>query len=262
MSSQSSRSASSMTTSTLGQLLMQNFATLPDLCSSSEKPNSNNFLADPLAQSVAMYLNKQNGYKIGGVRGSLNPISEQHVERLITDDDHQIAGEIRDYYSKKIMMWNLLGHPLTNFRQDLSTFIHLNDFSEVSDRMIPLIYKLPEFYFQDIKLEDVLLKCIKFNGVVSERTGVKKLTYLDSITKKSKLKVLPTTEYWFHDENKYPVLIRLQQNPLSQFWEKIIQDHYEENKPLTMHAKNYGTCKYRGEINVIVPESYHLQLKL
>jgi hypothetical protein len=256
MSSQSSRS-----TSTLGQLLKQALV-LPDLCSSSEKPNSNNFVADPLAQSVAMYLNKQNGYKIGGVRGSLNPISKQHVERLITDDDYQIAGQIRDYYSKKIMMWNLLGHPLTNFRQDLSTFIHQNDFSEVTDRMLPLIYKLPEFYFQDIKLEDVLLKCIKFNGVVSERTGVKKLTYLDSITKKSKLKVLATVEYWFHDENKYPVLIRLQQNPLSQFWEKIIQDHYEENKPLTMSAKQYGTCKYRGEINVIVPDYYHLQLKL
>jgi hypothetical protein len=122
---------------------------------------------------------------------------------------------------------------------------------------------LPEFYFQDIKLEDVLYKCVKFNdGVIGQRQGVKKLNYLDSITKKSKLKVLSTTEYWFHDENKYPVLIRLQQNPLTQLWEKIIQDHYEGNKPLTMHAARYGTCKYRGEINVIVPESYHLQLKL
>jgi len=262
MSSQSSRS-----TSALDQLLktlkspdLYGLSSMPALL--LEKPDTNNFLADPLAQSVALYLNKQNGYKIGGLRGSLSPISELHVERLITDDDYEIAGQIRDYYSKKIMMWNLLGHPLTNFRQDLSAFIHLNDFSEVSDRMIPLIHKLPEFYFQDIKLEDVLYKCIKFNGVIGERAGVKKLTYLDSITKKSKLKVLATVEYWFHDENKYPVLIRLQQNPLSQFWEKIIQDHYEENKPLTMYASRYGTCKYRGEINVIVPESYHLQLKL
>lgn len=260
MSSQSSRS-----TSLLGQLLKQKLIspTSLDLCGLSAQPTANNFVADPLAQSVAMYLNKQNGYLIGGLRGSLSPISKQHVERLITDDDHQIAGEIRDYYSKKIMMWNLLGHPLTNFRQDLSAFIHLNDFSEVPDRMLPLIYKLPEFYFQDIKLENVLLKCVKFNGAaIGERNGVKKLTYLDSITKKSKRRVLATTEYWFHDENKYPVLIRLQQNPLSQFWEKIIQDHYEENKPLTMNAKTYGTLKYRGEINVIVPEYYHLQLKL
>lgn len=258
MSSQLSRSASSMTTSTLGQLLMQTLKS-PDLNELSEKPSVYNFLADPLAQSVAMYLNKQNGYKIGGVRGSLNPISKQHVERLITDD-YQIAGQIRDYYSKKIMMWNLLGHPLSNFRQDLNAFIHLNDFSAVEDKMIPLIYKLPEFYFQDIKLEDVLLKCVKFNdGVIGKRNGIKKLTYLDSITKKSKLKVLATTEYWFHDENKYPVLIRLQQNPLTQVWEKIIQDHHEENEPLTMHATRYGTCKYRGEINVIVPEAYHLE---
>jgi hypothetical protein len=257
MSSQSSRS-----TSILGQLLKQALDS-PDLCElRPAQPTVNNFLADPLAQSVAMYLNKQNGYKIGGFRGNLSPISEQYVERLITDDDYEIAGQIRDYYSKKIMMWKLLGHPLTNFRQDLSAFIHQNDFSEVTDRMLPLIYKLPEFYFQDIKLEDVLYKCIKFNGVIGERKGVKKLTYLDSITKKSKLKVLATTEYWFHDENKYPVLIRLQQNPLTQFWEKIIQDHYEENEPLTMYASRYGTCKYRGEINVIVPESYHLQLKL
>jgi hypothetical protein len=259
MSSQSSRSTA---TSLLGQLLKQKLI-LPDLCGLPDKPTANNFVADPLAQSVAMYLNKQNGYKIGGLRGSLGPIKEQAAEKLITDDDHQIAGQIRDYYSKKIMMWNLLGHPLTNFRQDLSAFIHLNDFSEVPDRMLPLIYKLPEFYFQDIKLEDVLWKCVKFNGAaIGERNGVKKLTYLDSITKKSKSKLLATTEYWFHDENKYPVLIRLQQNPLSQFWEKIIQDHYEGNKPLTMHAKSYGTCKYRGEINVIIPESYHLELKL
>jgi hypothetical protein len=183
MSSQSSRSTA---TSLLGQLLKQKLI-LPDLCGLPDKPTANNFVADPLAQSVAMYLNKQNGYKIGGLRGSLGPIKEQAAEKLITDDDHQIAGQIRDYYSKKIMMWNLLGHPLTNFRQDLSAFIHLNDFSEVPDRMLPLIYKLPEFYFQDIKLEDVLLKCVKFNGaVIGERTGVKKLTYLDSITKKSK----------------------------------------------------------------------------
>lgn len=235
-----------------GQLL------LDDLCPINKNDTSHNFLVDPLAQSVAMYQNRKNGNKSQILSEGLTPIRETTAEKLITDDDHEIAGQIRDYYSKKIMMWRLTEFSLSPYREDLSTFIHLNDFSEVSDRMIPLIYKLPEFYFEDIKIENVFYKCKKIDeDVIAQTKGIKELTYLTSTTKTTKLK-LKFTEYWFHDENKYPVLIKVQQNPLTQLWEKIIQDHSEENKPVIIDASTYSLMKFRGETNVIIPKAYHL----
>jgi len=153
-----------------------------------------------------------------------NRLTDKKLFHSITSEDRELAKIIRDHYSKKLMMLTLKGTQLTSFRKDLNIFIH-GDSNRATDELFPLIYRLPEFYEYDIKLEEIKLsledrpnktKLEKYHGKQISFT----LSPITSIKKHNKrMKVM---EYWFKEKSNTPVLIQLDpKNPLLHIWDDM-----------------------------------------
>ena len=151
-------------------------------------------------------------------------LTDRKLFESITSDDRELARLIRDYYSKKIMMLTLKGQSLTSFRKDLNTFIH-GDTNRATDELFPLIYKLPDFYEYDTKLEGIKTSLEdRITGVKLEKLHGKQssfdLTPVTSLKKHNKR--LHCIEYWFSMKGTTPVLIQLEpKNPLLHVWDDI-----------------------------------------
>lgn len=80
----------------------------------------------------------------------IGSLLEAELFRRVNDSDIELANTIRDYYSKKLMMWALTSdRQLTPFRKDLSHFI-TSDGKIFKEEMIPLAFRLPEMYEYDL----------------------------------------------------------------------------------------------------------------
>jgi len=142
----------------------------------------------------------------------------------VTFDDRESAKTVRDYYSKKIMMLTLKGQPLTHFRKDLNTFVH-GDENRATEELFPLIYKLPEFYEYDVKIDEIKTSIEnRLTGVKLERMNGKQssfeLTPIASVKKHNKrMKVM---EYWFTEKSNTISSIQLEpKNPLLHIWDDM-----------------------------------------
>lgn len=140
----------------------------------------------------------------------------------VNAEDRQNAADIRDYYSKKIMMWKLKGQELTNFQKDMNEFIH-TDGVKFQEKMIPLVYSLPGFYFYD-KEFDVMAsehhtKIATFNEVTTKKLSLLKV--LNSGKRSNKKK-----DYWFSDDQDHLVKMTFQaDNPLLSLLDNYAQDY-------------------------------------
>jgi hypothetical protein len=142
----------------------------------------------------------------------------------VTTDDRESARLVRDYYSKKVMMLTLKGQPLTRFRKDLNTYIH-GDTNCATEELFPLIYKLPDFYEYDIKIDEIKtsledrLKGVKLEKMHGKQSSFD-LTPITSVKKHNKR--INTIEYWFSGKSNTPVLIQLEpKNPLLHIWNNM-----------------------------------------
>lgn len=165
-------------------------------------------------------------------------------EHVITLEDTIIAGKIKDYYSKKIMMLNLLGKPISKFREDLSKFIH-SDSIFMDHTLIPLVTKLPYFYDYDSEFELMvhgLNKSTHGVHVFSEDSPTLTLTKLRKFDTKGRIG--KKTEYWFKDKNNCLfVLYITHDNILKSMFDKV----YDSNA--YMNFKNCNcSMKYRDDI--------------
>jgi hypothetical protein len=88
----------------------------------------------------------------GSLHIKVTTLLDDHLFRKIEESDRIRANEIRDYFSKKIMLWTLKSVKLSAYRQDLNKFIH-GDGKKVTEELLPLIYRLPEFYEYDIQFD-------------------------------------------------------------------------------------------------------------
>jgi len=140
----------------------------------------------------------------------------------VNSEDRQNAADIRDYYSKKVMMWKLKGQELTNFQKDMNEFIH-TDGLKFQEKMIPLVYSLPGFYFYD-KEFDVMAsehhtKIATFNEVTTKKLSLLKV--LNSGKRSNKKK-----DYWFSDDTDHLVKMTFQaDNPLLSLLDNYAQDY-------------------------------------
>jgi len=137
--------------------------------------------------------------------------------------DRERAKEIRDYYSKKFMVFALKDHKLSAFRKDLNSFIH-SDGKIFKEEMMPLVYRLPEFYEYDIGFDDMVMmneltKKFEPTDNFSKTVRLNPLTKL--IVKKRTGKF---TEYWLKDDSKkmYKIEIPLD-NKLAHLWEYFFE---------------------------------------
>jgi hypothetical protein len=145
----------------------------------------------------------------------------------LTSEDKAKANMIREHFSKKIMMQLLLDAvPMSNFRKDLNSFIHSSPGTPISDKLSPLIYRLPELYEYDLnfqamfvneQLTKTIMPCIGRYSV-----NLIPLTKM-SVVLKTKGKFI---EYWLKDDaNKAYKIEILNSNGLHHLW-----DHFYDKK--------------------------------
>ena len=166
---------------------------------------------DLLALSATWYRLRQATVK-GQPYIPITKIIDKDLFKHVTEKDREVASNIRDYYSKKIMMWKLKGQNLTKFREDMNSLIH-SEGKVFKEDMCPLAYRLPEFYFYDTSFDEL---ANEHNKIVKERKHVPETKTLNlhktfTVGKKySKRK-----EYWFTDSNDNLVTLSLtHDNPL------------------------------------------------
>jgi hypothetical protein len=160
-----------------------------------------------------------------GLHPTITKLLDSELFRLITDEDVAQANVIRDYYSKKIMVWKLKNISLTNFRNDLNTFVH-SDGKTFKETMIPLVYRLPEFYEYDVEFEQMSFdynKEVKLQDsqFMSEKKQLKFVKQLSVNTKRHKRK-----EYWFSDAYNNLVTFNIESNnPLISMLDMTVKNH-------------------------------------
>jgi hypothetical protein len=159
-----------------------------------------------------------------GISNIMNPsdrptkLTDSILFKEIIQEDRDKANVIRDYYSKKLMMINLRGQRISNYRKDLSTFIH-GDCKIVKEEMMPLIYRLPEFHEYDIGTDEM------FRGLDTRfedsRIASETIKTLSPVTKfVVKRKSGKYNEYWLRDEQNRPCRIEIDSsNQLLHLWE-------------------------------------------
>ena len=131
----------------------------------------------------------------------------------INDEDRKFADIIRNYYSRKVLVWKLKNSRLTSFRQDLTEFIN-TDGKKFKETMMPLAYRLPEFYEYDIEFEKIVFEHnreVKHDNTIGR--SVKNLTFIKTLKVNSKK--FKRSEFWFRDEFNNLVNINIEShNPL------------------------------------------------
>ena len=159
-----------------------------------------------------------------GISNIINPsnrptkLTDQILFKEMTQEDRDKANVIRDYYSKKIMMFTLKGQRLTSYRKDLNTFIH-GDCKIVKEEMMPLVYRLPEFYEYDVGLDEMLLDLdTRFEGSQIAFPTIKTFTPVKKFTVKRKSRKF--VEYWLKDNENKPYKIEIDSNnELMHLWD-------------------------------------------
>lgn len=190
---------------------------------------------DLLALSCAWLRMRKESKKTGsGI--NISKLIDRQLFKTVNDEDRLLASSIRDYYSKKIMLWKLKNQPLTPYREDLNSFIH-SDGLKFVEKMFGLAYRLPEFYHYDVTLDGIFKdKNKELKKLPSSIQLIKSLQYVGKtlVDRRS----IKRDEYWFVDEqNNVSVILLGRDNPLLNIWEQVIQ------KPIKINGLYYAKNK-------------------
>jgi hypothetical protein len=133
-------------------------------------------------------------------------------------EDRDRANVIRDYYSKKLLVLTLKDHRMSNYRKDLNTFIH-GDCKIVKEEMMPLVYRLPEFYDYDIEVEDMFRDLdTRFDHTIPAFGKIVNLEPIKKLTVNGKSKKF--VEYWLKDSSDRPYKLEIEtSNQLMHLWD-------------------------------------------
>ena len=159
-----------------------------------------------------------------GISNIVNPsnrptkLTDAVLFKEMIQEDRDKANVIRDYYSKKLMMFTLKGQPLTNYRKDLNIFIH-GDCKIVKEEMMPLVYRLPEFHEYDVELDEMFLELdTRFEGSEIAFSTIRTFYPVKKFTVKRKSRKF--VEYWLKDEENKPYKIEIDSNnELMHLWD-------------------------------------------
>jgi hypothetical protein len=149
-------------------------------------------------------------------------LTDEILFKEMIPEDRDKANVIRDYYSKKLMMINLRGQRISNYRKDLSAFIH-GDSKIVKEEMMPLIYRLPEFYEYDTGTDEMFRNLdTRFEDSKIAFTSIKTFSPVDKFIVKRKSGKY--NEYWLRDERNRPCRIEIEHsNQLIHLWEYFFE---------------------------------------
>lgn len=145
----------------------------------------------------------------------------------ITDDDLIQAQNIRNYYSKKLIYWNLSGNKISSFRSALAAVL-TSDPKITEEQHIGIIYKLPSFYLYDIEV-DIMFDNIFTDRMLKSHAGfqLKELVPVKKLIKKTKH--ANQLNYFFEiKDKKQAAVITLNTNyndkSLVSIWDKLFDN--------------------------------------
>jgi hypothetical protein len=198
---------------------------------------------DVLALSVTWKrLNKTNPSILASVSNLLSKELFMHV----TDEDRELGQEIRDYYSKKIMIWKLKNARFSKFRDELNAYIHSPTPLLVKNDLMGMIYYLPYFYEYDTGVDDVRVQVNSKTNVILQMGSSLPRTLKPLSKIISKRKSATTHHYWFKDvetETAVQFVFELS-NPLEHIWAKL----FAKNEPMEItglyHKKSRDDFEY------------------
>ena len=202
---------------------------------------------DILALSVAW--KRLRDTKSEAIQTGITTLLDDNLFRKIEESDRVRANEIRDYFSKKIMLWSLKSVKLSSFRQDLNKFIH-GDAKKITEEMLPLIYRLPEFYEYDIQFDQFKREVNSEIHNFTKLDSHKKITTLTPVKSFYKTnKRVKHFEYWLKDSNDNAHLITIEpKNPLKHIWDKIFTNG-QLRIEATCYPKKYDELQYYQLLN-------------
>lgn len=163
-------------------------------------------------------------------------LTDSILFKEIIQEDRDKAERIRDYYSKKLMVITLREQHISKFRKDLSTFVH-GDSKIIKEEMMPLIYRLPEFYDYDIAFDEMVRELntrFEFPENTTAWSGTKFLKPIKKFV--VKLRTSRFSEYWLKDEDNKACKIEIPiDNKLNHLWEHFFE---QESVPLQGYFKH------------------------
>jgi len=165
-----------------------NISSLDDLFNEIETKPAERLVEHPIDSLIVSCKNYR-------VRQTMDPEKNYNI----SDVDRQMADDIRDYYSKKLMVRTLKGKPMSKFRQDLSTYLTNNYTVRYPEKYEGMIYRLPEFYAYDQEIDK--LRIDSNNAEQQTGIGVRTLTPVKKLVSTNKSGTV--FHYWFHDAKKY-----------------------------------------------------------
>jgi len=177
-----------------------------------------------------------------GINNIINPgdrptkLTDAVLFKEMIQEDRDKAERIRDYYSKKLMVITLREQRISKFRKDLSTFVH-GDSKIVKEEMMPLIYRLPEFYDYDIAFDEMVRELntrFEFPENTTAWSGTKFLKPIKKFV--VKLRTSRFSEYWLKDEDNKACKIEIPiDNKLNHLWEHFFE---QESVPIQGYFKH------------------------
>jgi len=177
-------------------------------------------------------------------------LTDSILFKKIIQEDRDKAERIRDYYSKKLMVITLREQRISKFRKDLSTFVH-GDSKVVKEELMPIIYRLPEFYDYDIEFDKMVRELntrFEFPENTSAWSGTKTLKPIKKFVVKHRINKF--SEYWLKDDDNKLCKIEIPiDNKLNHLWEHFFEQdsvplvglykHMERDGISYFHLKNW-----------------------
>ena len=185
----------------------------------------------------------------GTAQGRIGKLLDKDLFESLISEDYSRAERIRDYYSKKIVMWKLKGERMSNYRNDLCTFVH-SDGTKFREEMLGLAYYLPAFYEYDNQLDEVRLQV--------EPTGIAKKPMINSIRtfipiKRiiQRTKRISAIQYWLKDtKNDHAAMIQIEtKNQLEHLWNHVFNTSNLIEIHGNFHLKQRDNFEYLSVTN-------------
>jgi hypothetical protein len=168
-------------------------------------------------------------------------LTDEILFKEMIQEDRDKANVIRDYYSKKLMVITLREQRISKFRKDLSTFIH-GDSKVVREELMPIIYRLPEFYEYDIEFDEMVRELntrFEFPEHTTAWSGTKTLTPVKKFVVKHKTNKF--SEYWLKDDDNKLCKIEIPiDNKLNHLWEHFFEQDSVPLEGLYKHMERDG----------------------
>lgn len=184
-----------------------------------DQPKLKTTHSDVLAMSCCVYRKQKNDGNFQSFH-SINPED-------ITDEDRRTANDIRKYYGKKYLWSSLNNSSLTEYQKTVFNFLTDDQRDQYLEDREGLIFKLPEFYFNDLVTDEIFK-----NADVSEIDNIpaflrqkqtKSLKPVNVI--KSRFKRSKENKYWLKDENNRLCLVSISMpNTLEHLWIDIFNN--------------------------------------